>query len=89
MKMGKVNCIHCNQYSVRNIYNKCVYCGHPFESQHHVSESERTNRLSQIEETNELLKQDMIIKKERDKQQKKEARRRTARAGAMNNHFSG
>lgn len=74
MKMGTVKCEGCSQNSVRNIHNKCVYCGHQFSPEHHVSDSERAERLAQIEATNERLKNEIEIEKEREKLRQELAR---------------
>lgn len=74
MKLGITICQKCSMNSSRNIYNKCVYCGHPFSDEHHLSDSERKARIREIESTTEQLKESVLREKAREKEREKKQR---------------
>ncbi|WP_045860132.1 hypothetical protein [Teredinibacter purpureus] len=74
MSKQKVTCEKCSRKTPRNMYNKCIYCGEAYKEEYHFSQSEKDEKLVEIEEANAA--QERQLDDYRKKEKEKEVARR-------------
>ena len=68
MKPNELICMSCTRDVIRNVHNKCMYCGKGYLEKFHMSKDEIENQLKRVKEKKDEIKEQEEKRRKRDKQ---------------------
>ena len=87
MRNEKIDCAGCGQKTARNVHNKCLYCGTPFEERYYFSNEETQEKTKRLKKMDEESRQQLERDKKREKEREEARRKSDANSDLINGIF--